>query len=192
MHSPDVEVYASLAPVLTKLELRWYLFEGQAAILHGATRFTEDVDVTVLLGLLPSKELVRALLASGFNLRVDDIDGFVEKTRVIPLIHTRTSIPVDVVLGGPGLEELFTDRALPIQIGDVSVPIVSVEDLIAMKVLAGRPKDLEDVVSLLSIQSAKLELAQVRETLRLVEQAIDQSDLLPQLEACIRRARRTE
>jgi hypothetical protein len=36
---------------------------------------------------------------------------FIERTRVVPLVHA-TGIQTDLVLGGPGLEELFLERAV--------------------------------------------------------------------------------
>lgn len=39
-----------------------------------------------------------------------DAAGFVERTRVLPMVHRGTAIPVDMVLAGPGLEELFLSR----------------------------------------------------------------------------------
>jgi hypothetical protein len=175
---------------MAELGLRWYLFGGQAAIMHGSTRFTEDVDVTVLLGSLPSQELVNALSSSGYVLRDEDNEEFVEKTRVVPQTNEWTNITVDVVLGAPAIEELFADRAELTSIGDVSIPLASLEDLITMKVLAGRTKDLEDVVSLIAIGSPRLDLSAARDTLILVEEALDHRDLLSQLDACVERAQR--
>lgn len=188
MASADVDVYRALNRAFSSLGVFWYVFGAQAAILHGATRFTEDLDVTVLLGARDPRLLVEELGKQGFSLRVKDADDFVQKTRVLPTLHTSTGIPVDVVLGGPGLEELFAERANPTDVGGVSVPVATAEDLIAMKILAGRPKDLEDVVAVLTAQASRLDLRQVREIVSLVEQALDQSDLTPLLEQCVTRA----
>jgi hypothetical protein len=189
MASPDVEVYRALDRAFASLRVSWYVFGAQAAILHGAVRFTEDLDVTVLLGTLEPRALVQTLVRHGFSLRVEDADDFVEKTRVLPALHVQTQIPVDVVLGGPGLEELFAQRARPTDVGGVAVPVATAEDLIVMKVLAGRPKDLEDVVAIVTAQASQLDLRLVRETVRIVEQALDQSDLSPLFEDCVQRAR---
>jgi hypothetical protein len=192
MPSSDVDVYRALGSVFGALRVRWYVFGAQAALLHGALRFTEDLDVTVLLETLETRVLVSALEGHGFSLRVTegDVDAFVANTRVLPIVHSGTRIPVDVVLGGPGLEELFAQRAVATDIGGVSVPVAAAEDLIVMKVLAGRPKDLEDVVAILTARASPLDMARVRETVALVEQALDQSDLSPVLEQCVQRARR--
>src|SRR5262245_33148239 len=132
MALPDVELYRALSLAFSSLGIPWYVFGAQAAILHGALRFTEDVDVTVLPGGVGQRALAEALARHGFSLRVVDADDFVEKTRVMPLLHAATGIPVDVVLGGPGLEELFLERARPTDVGGVVVPVAAPEDLIVM------------------------------------------------------------
>lgn len=66
MSSADAEVYAALGRVLSRLNVRWYVFGAQAAILYGAARFTEDIDVTVELGTLEASAFVSALADAGF------------------------------------------------------------------------------------------------------------------------------
>lgn len=172
------------------LGVRWYLFGAQAAILHGAARLTADVDVTADLGSRPTTDLVDALTAAGFELRVADAAGFVERTRVLPMVHRGTAIPVDVVLAGPGLEELFLSRATERRVGDVRVPVLAAEDLVATKILAGRPKDLEDAASVVRAHGERLDVELVRTTLGLLERALARADLLPELDRVLGHARR--
>jgi hypothetical protein len=51
-----------------------------------------------------------------------------------------------------------------------------------MKVLAGRPKDVEDVVTILASQAGRIDLAVVRALLGELESALGQSDLIPLFE----------
>jgi hypothetical protein len=188
--SPVVDLLADLDAALRRVGARWYLFGAQAAILYGAARLTADVDVTVDPGSLPTSTLVDALSGARFSLRVADAEGFVERTRVLPLLHERSGIPCDVVLAGPGIEELFFDRLHAQPVGGVEVPVIAADDLVALKILAGRPKDLDDVAAILRAQGGRLDLARARATLRLLEQALDRRDLLPSLETTLARARR--
>jgi hypothetical protein len=188
--SPLVELLADVQQAFGALGLRWYLFGAQAAILHGAARLTADVDVTVDPGSRSSTELVGALTAAGFELRAPSVEGFVESTRVLPLVHRRSRIPVDVVLAGPGLEELFFARAEERAIGSIRVPVVSAEDLVTMKVLAGRVKDLDDVAAIVRAHGDAVDVERIRATLRLLETALDRSDLVSALEGVLATARR--
>lgn len=186
MQSADAEVYAALARALAPLGVRWYLFGAQAAILYGAARFTEDIDITVELGNIQTSVLVLALEKVGFASRLRD-ERFVEQTRVVPLVYEATNTPVDIVLAGPGIEELFFDGARQIDVDGELVPVASPEDLVVMKVLAGRAKDLEDVVAVLAAQE-QFDEKRTRSLIELLERALDQSDLMPAFERCWRRA----
>jgi hypothetical protein len=59
-----------------------------------------------------------------------------------------------------------------------------------MKVLAGRPRDREDVVAMLRARGGALDLDRIRATLSLLEKALAQADLLPELERALERAGR--
>jgi hypothetical protein len=59
----------------------------------------------------------------------------------------------------------------------VRVPVISPEDLVVTKILAGRPKDLEDVRGVLRQTGAGFDLERVRSLLALLEAALDRSDL---------------
>jgi hypothetical protein len=188
--SDDAEVYRALSEVFAALRVRWYLFGAQAAILHGAVRFTEDVDVTVELKALPTRALVDALAGGGFSARIADQD-FIERTRVLPLLHQTTRIPVDVVLSGPGIEELFFESVVEREVDGVHVPVARAEDVVVMKVLAGRAKDLEDIVAILAAQGSAFDRNRTVELLTLLEQALDQRDLLPVFEQMLERVTRS-
>ena len=191
MSSHIGEVLAALGTCFDSVGVRWYLFGAQAAIFHGVARLTADVDVTVLPELHSTGRLASVMEANGFRLRVTATDDFVARTRVLPFVHSATRLPVDVVLAGPGIEEQFLDRAEFHVLEGVRVPIATVEDLVTMKILAGRPKDLDDAKGMLRARSEEIDLDHVRRMLELLEEALSQSDLIPQLEQLIRREKRS-
>jgi hypothetical protein len=176
--SPFAAALADLKEALSALRIDWYVFGAQAALIYGAARVTADVDVTIRLGKVTPARLVTALKRCGFQLRVKD-PAFVRTTRVLPVLHVRTSVPADLVIAGPGLEDGFLQRAAVHDLGGVRVPVARAEDLIVMKILAGRDKDLEDVAAILAAGGARLALEEVRVTLAMVEDALGQSDLVP-------------
>ena len=153
-------------------------------MLWGRPRFTADVDVTARLEPTAVVEFVERMRGAGFTLRADTSHGFVETTRVLPFLHTSTGWPLDVVLAGPGLEETFIARAVEFDLGDgVRVPVMCAEDVIVTKILAGRPKDIDDVRGILAERRTTLDLELVRRTLRMLEEALSVGDLLPAFEA---------
>ena len=69
------------------------------------------------------------------------------------------------------------------KLGDTSVPVIDPEDLVIAKVLAGRPKDVEDARNLWRILGQELDADRIYRTLRLLEEALSQSDLVPSFES---------
>jgi hypothetical protein len=189
--SPVAEVLADLGRAFRTIGARWYLFGAQAAILYGAARLSADVDVTVALGDRTVGELLAALDAAGFEARVGEPAVFAETTRVLPIAHRSTTMPADVVLAGPGLEERFLARAQARTIEDVVVPVASAADLVVMKVLAGRPQDLDDAIAVLRAQGDGLDAVQARATLEELERALDRGDLVPAFDRALAQAGRS-
>jgi hypothetical protein len=166
---------------MAERDLSWYLFGAQAAIIWGSPRLSADVDVTATIEPAAIDSFIEAMRHHDFRLLFDDSD-FLQRTRVLPFVHRRTRMPLDVVLAGPGLEEDFLRRAIPVDIRGTHIPVISPEDLVITKVLAGRPKDIEDVRSVIHEQRASLDEDRIRRILGLLEQALGQSDLLPVFE----------
>lgn len=127
--------------------------------------------------------MVAALSAAGFRLSEAFSDEFVRSTRVLPLIHSASGMPLGVVLAGPGLEKQFLDRVAAVQLGDFTVPVISPEDLVVTKVRAGREKDVGDIRGVLHARADSLDLDYIRRTLLVIAAAMGQSDLTPLFEA---------
>ncbi len=114
---------------------------------------------------------------AGFTTRVPDPERFAAEMRVLPFLHEASRIPLDAILAGPGPEEEFLARARVVAIEGVQVPVISPEDLVVTKILAGRPKDLEDVRGILRQAGATFDPERVRSLLGALETALDRSDL---------------
>jgi hypothetical protein len=173
---------------MRKRRWRWYVFGAQAAAAYGRPRMTADVDVTVELKGAGVRDLIAELGSRGFQLRLPLSDEFLAAARLLPMVHTPTAMPLDLVIASSALDEGFLARVRPIDIGGVEVPMISVEDLIALKVLAGRRKDLEDVRGVLIEQHGRVDLAQTRDVLMSLEAAIGERKLLPRLDRLLRAA----
>ena len=77
-----------------------------------------------------------------------------------------------------GLEDEFLDRAVVKDLGGTAVPVIDRSDLLIAKLLAGRPKDTEDVRALWRLHGSQLDATRIRRTLQLLEEALSQSDLV--------------
>ena len=130
---------------------------GQAVLLHGAPRLTQDIDVTLALG--PDDMATVAAVCDALELDplVEDLARFARETFVCPLRDRATGIRVDLIFSTTPYERVAIARAVEVDIGGESVPFASAEDLILLKLFAGRERDLEDARSVVDRQGARLD-----------------------------------
>ena len=161
----------SLAPLLSALRdlLAWIgarnakgvIIGGVAASILGRPRFTRDVDLVVLLDQEDWGDFLTAGERFGFVSRRSDALDFAMKTRVLLVHHQPTTIDIDVSFGALPFEEEIISRSTLQDVGGVLVPIPTPEDLIIMKAVAHRPRDLADVEAV-SDAHPNLDLNRVR------------------------------
>jgi hypothetical protein len=165
------------------------VFGAQAVLARGIPRVTADVDVTVFVEDLKLGRLIDDLLASGFVARVGEPLRFAERNRVLPLFHASSGMLLDLVLGAEGLERSFLKRVEKIELGGGKVPMLSVEDIVLTKLIAGRPKDLEDVRSLLR-STKKVNRGYLDQQTTMLDELLDRGDLSALLDRLWREADR--
>ncbi len=145
-HEPDFTgLLAALASRLREGGIPFMLIGGQAVLLHGQARLTEDIDVT--LGVTPDELPALEMICRQLELRPlpEDLEDFVRQTFVLPALHADTRIRVDFIFSTTLYERQAIARAVEVELKGVPVPFASVEDLILHKLFAGRPRDIEDI-----------------------------------------------
>ncbi len=171
-----------LARIATTLEaagLDYMVIGGQAVLLYGEPRLTKDVDVT--LGAEPGKlSRVLALVREMELEPLVDPEPFVRDTLVLPCHDADTEIQVDFVFSFSAYEQQAFRRTRSVELAGASVRFASPEDLIVHKMVAGRPRDLEDVRSVL-LKNPSVDRAYVRRWLADFSGVLDQP-LLEQFE----------
>ena len=190
-----------LAPLLAVLRdlMAWFkarevpgvVIGGVAASLLGRPRLTRDVDAVVLLDEDHWGEFLAAGTQHGFVPRRADALAFAQETRVLLVRHEESGIDADIVFGSLAFEKEAVARATWVELGGVRVPLPLPEDLIVMKVVAHRPRDLDDIEAILAAHP-KLNLRRVRRWVREFSAALKMPEILNDLEALLsqRRQRR--
>ena len=158
--APDFSRFiARLSEELAARQLPFMLIGGQAVLLHGRPRLTEDIDVT--LGVDPSglprvREVCDALDLQPLP---REIETFVRDTFVLPARQAETGIRVDFVFSTTPYERQAIDRAVRVMLGGGSVPFATAEDLVIHKLFAGRARDWEDALSVVRRKGHELDWA---------------------------------
>ena len=122
---------------------------GQAVLLYGEPRLTRDIDITLgldadgvenILSILPDLSLVPL---------VKNPKEFVEKTMVLPTIDEESGIRVDFIFSFSPYERQALKRVRSVDFEGTRVAFASLEDVIIHKIIAGRPRDIDDAKSIL-------------------------------------------
>jgi hypothetical protein len=151
----DVE---GLLRALTAAGVDFVVIGGIAMVLHGSARLTRDLDIVFAPDAGNLEALGRALLALDARLReVDEEVPFVPDARTldrVTLLTLQTSSGwLDVhrqVDGAPAYATLRRNAERQ-SLGDFSVLVASVVDMVAMKRASGRTQDLADLEELEAI-----------------------------------------
>jgi hypothetical protein len=118
---------------------------GVAASLLGTPRYTVDLDAVFLLDLDAIPRLLQEAAPLGIEPRIADAVAFAHKSRVLLLRHTASGTDIDLSLGVLPFEVEMVERSQVFKTGSIHLRLPTPEDLIIMKAVAHRPKDLADI-----------------------------------------------
>lgn len=128
-----------------------YLIIGAASFpFHGYARATLDIDIFIEATRVNAERTWNALRSFGFDLADLSVDELLAKKVLIR--EYVVEVDCHPFVAGARFEEAWT-RRMPGRFGRVDVFYASLDDLIAMKEAAGRPKDIEDLKALRLLKS---------------------------------------
>jgi hypothetical protein len=95
---PDFEgLLARLTAVMEGRGEPFMIIGGQAVLLHGDPRLTQEIDVTLGAGPGRWEDVLDACADIGLEPLPDDVQRFVETTFVLPTLDEATGIRVDLI-----------------------------------------------------------------------------------------------
>ena len=141
---------ADVLRVLDAMGARYALIGAHAMAARGYPRFTVDIDILTADARVLDRPTWAELEGTGAVVerrRGDPDDPLGGVVRI-----QQVDVPdVDIVLGKWKWEANVIDRAEPMALGDVSVPVPRLADLILLKLAAGGSLDLHDATVLLTL-----------------------------------------
>jgi hypothetical protein len=140
---------AAVQKLLERFGNQGVIIGGVAASVLGTPRLTADVDVVILLSVSRLPRLFEVAAELGLVPRIANAEQFARGTRVALLEHKESGIGVDVSLGMLPFEQEVVARSVVYQIGDIELRLPTPEDLIILKAVAHRGKDLLDIEGIL-------------------------------------------
>lgn len=180
------ELIGRIGRRLEQAELPYMIIGGQAVLLYGTPRMTKDIDITLGLDVRGIDRVVTTVREIGLDIIPEDYRAFVERTFVLPTKDRKSEIRVDFIFSFTPYERQAIARAKPVILKGAKVTFAAVEDVIIHKIFAGRPRDLEDVHSIM-IKNPDVDREYVKRWLKEFEQAPEKAGLLKAFEDALRR-----
>jgi predicted nucleotidyltransferase len=166
----------ALQSLLTQFHERGVIIGGVAVSLLGTPRYTVDLDAVFLLNLEDIPRLLVEASKLGIEPRISDPVAFAHKSRVLLLRHNTSGIDIDLSLGVLPFEIEMVERSTVVEIGSLILRLPTPEDLIILKAVAHRPKDLEDIRAI-AASHPDLDQARIQSWVEQFGEALDWPEL---------------
>ena len=170
------ELLKKIAVVLDDLKIPYMVIGGQAVLLYGEPRLTKDIDITLGMGIDGIEKVKRAAQDLNFRILVDNPEDFTRETMVLPVIDDETGIRVDFIFSFSMYEKQSLKRSVDIEFDNIKVKFATCEDLIIHKIIAGRPRDIEDVKVIL-LKNPNCEIRYIESWLKKFDKSLNGSFL---------------
>lgn len=185
-----IAALADLASWLESLHQPSMVIGGVAASALGRPRLTQDIDALALIPEAHWESGVAAAQQFGIAPRIAGVVDFARRSRVLLLRHTASGIDIDIVIGSLLFEQEACSQSKVHDIDGVMIRLPRVEDLLIMKAVARRPKDLQDIEGLLEAHP-DADLRFVRRWVGEFAVATSMPDMIEELEKILARHARS-
>ena len=157
--------YGAVFKALNKAKVKYVVAGGAAVVLYGYTRFTQDLDLIVLLEENNLKKFYEALKAIHYSPKVPVakeqfsdskqrqqwkkqkgmiVFSFVDQNPPFQMVDMFVDEPIK-------FEELYKHKK-DVRVEGIKIPLIAIDHLLKLKKKAGRDKDLDDIVQLNEIK----------------------------------------
>ena len=163
-------LYEPLFRALNETGVRYVVVGGLAVVLHGYARLTADVDIVVDLAPEPARKFIMTLVDLGFAPRVPvEATEFADPAargrwirergmQVFSMVDRANPMRVVDLFAQHSIDfDMLWSRAEAVALASTSVRVATIDDLIQLKRLAGRPQDLTDIEQLERIRRRRQE-----------------------------------
>ena len=138
-----------IAQQLDKKNVPYMLIGGQAVLVYGRPRLTDDIDITLGVDIDQLGDIQSISKSLKFAQLVRNVPKFVRDTNVYPVKDKVSGIRIDFIFSNSIYEKQAIKRAKKIKLNKYNIKFASVEDVVIHKIFSSRAIDLEDIKSIL-------------------------------------------
>lgn len=144
--------------IFERARIPYVLMGDMAVAAHGLPRPTHDVDFTIALPRERLSDLYKTATEAGYTVPEAFEGGWVDEVAGMPLVRLQTwvrgkTIDIDIFLAESRYQQELLKRKVHVHVEGLEAWLVSPEDLILLKLIAGRPRDYGDIVDIFFVQA---------------------------------------
>lgn len=161
-----------ISQALNSASIPYMIIGGQAVLLYGEPRLTKDIDITLGIGTDSFDKIEELVKKLRLKILSKDSRTFAKRTMVLPVADEKSGIRIDLIFSFSPYERQAIARARKVTFDEVDVNFASLEDVVIHKIVAGRPRDIEDVKSIL-LKNPAYDMAYISKWLKEFDSSLD-------------------
>ncbi len=155
-----VDAYKKVVKFLNKEGYKYIIIGGVAASAIGEQRFTHDVDVDILISKEDVSIFLNKAIRAGFKVFEKRCLELANQTGIFQISYG--SYTIDFIIASTELETAAFKRAQKMNLYGIKANFPTPEDLILLKIIPGRDKDLLDAKNIVERHKGKLDKRYLR------------------------------
>jgi len=139
------KILINVVKELDKNKIPYAIIGGQASLMHGVVRFTQDIDIVLGIAIDEINKFQKLISKLNFEYLVENPEDFAKLTRVMPVYEKESNIKIDFIFSFTDFERNAIENSIIKEFRNTQIHFCSAEDLIIFKIFAGRELDIFDV-----------------------------------------------
>jgi predicted nucleotidyltransferase len=156
MHTEYKDFFSEVVRLLEKEKIDYFFIGGLAVNVLGEPRMTQDIDLIAFISKKQVQDLLKTAEKIGFKYNKAIVEKDLEETRTFKLFFG--IFHLDIILSSTEFENEALKRKTKIDLWKHDVFFPTPEDMIILKVIPGRPKDLLDASSVFIRNKNKIDV----------------------------------
>ena len=162
---------------MKKSNLPYMVIGGQAVLIYGEPRMTKDIDITLGVGIEELSKVKKITQTLGLENLAENVDDFVKKTMVYPVLEETSGIRVDFIFSHSIYEHQAIERAVERTLDEIKIKYASLEDVVVHKIIAGRARDIEDLKCIL-LKNPEYDRDYIEKWLKAFDESLNENYLI--------------
>ena len=139
--------FKDILALFNEQKVDYIIVGGYALAFHGVPRYTGDIDLWIRPTVENAENILKALRAFGFGSLGIDNEDLTKADQVIQLGYPPARVDLMTTIDGISYDSSFSN-SVETDYGDITVKMISKDDLIKNKRAIGRHKDFADIEAL--------------------------------------------